>query len=524
MRLLTSTPLLLVPALLGFALSPSSSDLEADRKAALEGISAEDVEAHVRILASPQFEGRDSPSEGLERAAIYIERQFESLGIEPVGNTDYRHAFTRRLAVPVKDKCKLSLSKEGDRATELQLDSDFVPFPRTTGSASGRAVFCGFGIVSKKPRWDDLKGKKLDGAVAVLFEGEPRHRKLFEGETITEASDTYRKLKNLEEAGCVGAVIIRRPEGHDEEGEKQRARLGYRYTWASWLNTNERRRATPSARMPVVEVSLDAAETILGTDPVKLAQRGDTSGRPIKHEIKGLEISLAVETDPKTVYVDNVVGLLEGSDPELSKEYVIVGAHYDHIGVDARGRIGLGADDNASGTSALLEMTQAFHEAKPRRSILFMAFSAEEDGLVGSRALAENPPVERDSIVAMVNLDMIGRGETKKVVVLGCDQNPSFEGLLDRAKSLGKTGITKIVTNKAAHLWERSDHHSFHRIGVPVLFFFEAEHEKENPDYHTYRDTVELLNFPKIENTAKLAFNTAWLLANDDNRPPKPRR
>ncbi|MEX1023826.1 MAG: M28 family peptidase [Planctomycetota bacterium] len=509
--------LLLLLSLLG---APTD---DAARSAALEGITAAELGAHLELLASPELEGRDSPSRGLEAAARYLEEQFRAYGLEPAGTDGFRHDYTRRLPVPDPAATTGRVTRAGDEL-EWTLGVDFVPLPRCVGSASGPAVFAGFGIVSKKPRWDSTKGLELEGAIAVILEGEPRHRRLFEGEAISPASDAYAKIDTLTEAGAVGVVIIRRPPaGHDPESPPAAPELGYRYTWASWLDVDDQPPAPPSSRLPVVEVSTAAGAALLGIDVEELAARGDRAGRPLKHELPAATITLATAFNVVETRVDNVVGCLVGSDPTLADEHVVVGAHYDHIGVDSRGRIGLGADDNASGTAALLEIAEACAEARPARSILFSAFSAEEDGLVGSRALASRPPVPLDSMVAMINLDMIGRGDSNKVVVLGTEQNPDLGRVLERAAKLERTGIRRVITNKAAHLWQRSDHYSFHAVGVPVLFFFEAEHESENPDYHTFRDTVDKLSLPKIENTARLAFVTTWLLATDEGRPGPPK-
>jgi Zn-dependent M28 family amino/carboxypeptidase len=191
--------------------------------------------------------------------------------------------------------------------------------------------------------------------------------------------------------------------------------------------------------------------------------------------------------------------------------------------VDDRGRIGFGADDNASGTAAMLEVMQALAVAKPRRSVLACAFAAEEDGLLGSKALCDAPPVPRESIVAMINMDMVGRGDAGEVAVLGLVQNPDLEKVLDRARRLSKTGVKNVIVRQGEELFQRSDHYSFHQIGVPVLFFFEGLPIEKNADYHTWRDTLDQLDFDKIENTARLVFNTAWLLADDEVRPPRPR-
>jgi hypothetical protein len=300
------------------------------------------------------------------------------------------------------------------------------------------------------------------------------------------------------------------------------ARLGFRHTWASWAGSAPD--AVEAVDMPALEITPEVAFAILGVDVLEIAAKADRSGKPPKPVRSGRTVRLAARSETRGVDIDNVVGIVRGTDPALAGEYVVVGAHYDHVGVDQRGRIGFGADDNASGTAAMLEVVTALAAAGPRRSILACAFAAEEDGLIGSKALCDRLPVPRESLVAMLNMDMIGRGEADEVAVLGVPENPSFEKLLARANKLQSTRIKDIVTGQGQDLFERSDHYSFHAIGVPVLFFFEGLPISRNADYHTWRDTIDKVDVDKVARTARLVFNVAWLLADDDERPPPPGR
>jgi Zn-dependent M28 family amino/carboxypeptidase len=268
---------------------------------------------------------------------------------------------------------------------------------------------------------------------------------------------------------------------------------------------------------------MDCAQRLTGKDVVAVAAKMDRSARPTKLALKGRTVSFRATLEEGSITVRNVVGVLPGSDPSLADEYVLVGAHYDHIGVGPRGRIGFGADDNASGTSALLEIVGAMAAARPRRSVLFCAFSGEEKGLLGSAAIAAQPPVPTQQIVAMVNLDMVGRGETREVLLMGFKQNPDMEKVVRRASRLSRTGIRKLIEKNDVGLFQRSDHYSFHKVGIPVVFFLEGP-LAANRDYHSFRDTADKLDMEKVANIARLAFNTAWLLANDDERLPPPER
>lgn len=273
----------------------------------------------------------------------------------------------------------------------------------------------------------------------------------------------------------------------------------------------------------MLEITPECASDLLGQDVLALAEKMDKSVRPAKVKLSGRMIHLRSVTERGGVKIHNIVGMVRGSDPELAKEYVVVGAHYDHVGVGPRARVGPGADDNGSGTSALIEVAEAMAASPPRRSVLICAFSAEEDGLIGSRELCRNLPVKKERVVAMINLDMIGRGDAKEVVALGFVQNPDLEDVVTRARRLSKTGVKTVTKSKDAGLFKRSDHYPFHEIGIPAVFFFEAVPISKNEDYHTWRDTVDKVDLKKVTNTARLAFNTAWILANDDERPARPR-
>jgi hypothetical protein len=462
---------------------------------------------------------------GLSRAADHIVARLSAAGLIGAGEQGaFRIHFQRSLPAPVPEACMLSVVDGPGELGEFAYGEHFVPVIGTGGQGRGEAVLFGFGIDSDAERYDDITGE-VAGTVAVIVEGEPRHKRKFEGDEVTDDARLYAKLATLAEEQVAGVLVVRRPPPEPRRRDASRrepATLGFRHTWASWMGSPPD--AVVELDLPVLEITPATAAAILGVDPLEIAAAVDRSGKPPRPVRSGRTVELASLCETADVPIDNVVGILPGSDPELADEYVVVGAHYDHVGVDPRGRIGFGADDNASGTAALLEIVEALATARPRRSILACAFAAEEDGLVGSRALCAELPVPRESLVAMLNLDMIGRGEPKEVVVLGIDANPGFEKLLKRANKLSSTRIKRIVTGQGRELFQRSDHYAFHEIGVPTLFFFEGLPIEQNVDYHTWRDTIEKVDLDKVERTTQLVYNVAWLLANDDERPPPPER
>lgn len=510
--------------------------------AAFETITEADVRAEIHVLAASALEGRDSPSPGLTRAAEHVAARLASAGFTGAGDAGaFILPFHRSFPAPDPAGCALARlggggSADGDAGAGADAEDDapfvlgvdFVPAPSTGGTAQGRAVILGFGIEDAGERYDDVPSN-LSGKIAVIVSGEPRHRSRFEGpDDTTSAADLYAKLEDIRGAGAEGVLVVRRPpppgaDGieHAEDAAPGEPLFGFRHTWASWATE-----AMPTPRpadMPVLEITPAAARRLLGVDALEFVADVDAKGKAPRPLDTGRDVRLAAATLVQSLPVPNVVGVFRGSDPELADEYVVLGAHLDHIGVDTRGRIGFGADDNASGVSALLEAATALAAARPRRSILACAFGAEEDGLLGSRALVAEPPVPLAAMVVMLNMDMLGRGETKEVAVLGVPENPSLEKVLDQARRLLPTKVGKIVTGQGQHLFARSDHFPFHEAGVPTLFFFEGLPESRNADYHTWRDTVDQLDMDKITRTARLVFTTAWLLADDDERPPAPK-
>ncbi len=215
-------------------------------------------------------------------------------------------------------------------------------------------------------------------------------------------------------------------------------------------------------------------------------------------------------------------GALRHVRPAAAADYFLVNPVMAWISRNLIGIVPVERGGAGAGVDVLAPAREALAAGAPRRSILACAFSGEEDGLLGSQAFVRDPPVALDAMVAMLNLDMVGRGETDEVVVLGTEQSADLAAVLKRAERHPEATRIQALTGKAEHLWQRSDHYNFFQAGVPVLFFFESESELDNPDYHTFRDTLDLLNLDKIARTARLTFNAAWILSEDDERPSRP--
>jgi Peptidase family M28 len=485
--------------------------------AALSSITEKEVATDVAFFADPGLEGRDTPSAGLEHAATHIEDELHVAGLKGLGKDgSFRLPWEYKTRTPDASSCALQL--QGATPRSFVLGTDFEPVPGAEGSATGEVVFLGFGIEAPTEKYDDVRGE-LKGRVALIVDGEPRTKRLFDGPEVSPFADLFDKLDALAEHKVAGVLIVRRPAAD----EKESSPLSFRSSFAQWNGVPGTAFKPPT--VPALEITPATAEALVGQDVLKLLAGPEKAGEPPKRIDTGQNVTLGCGTlKDQQVSVNNLVAVVPGTDAALGKQYVVVGAHYDHIGVDARGRVGCGADDNASGTSALLQVAQAFADAPPRRSVLLCFFCGEEKGLLGSAAFCKSPPVPRESLVAMVNMDQIGRGKPGELAMLGLDENPTLEPLLDRALKLSPTKIGKVVRHKGQDLFNRADHFSFHQIGVPALFLFEGLPIDDNKDYHTWRDTADLVDVPKIAGCARLAFNCAWLLANDDKAPPPPKK
>jgi hypothetical protein len=516
------TPVLLSALLLCARQAPGQ-----DFEAGFASITEKELLVHATELASPQLEGRDSPSEGLFRAGEYIIGRLTAAGVAPgMPDGTYRMGYTVDKEAPVPEECLLALVPDEGEELTFVLEEDFVPLPGCQGEAEGKLSFFGFGITeSDEKRYDDLKGKNCKDEIVIILEGEPRSKRLFEGSEVTHASDVYSKVKALEKRGARGVLVVRRPPEGESKGLDGKlvvpVPLGFRHSWASWVGEGQRTEGS-APRIPAHEITAAVATTLLGEDVLRLAAQIESSGKPVRRERKDVRVSLRAGTTRRPVPIDNIVGLVRGSDPALANEYLVMGAHYDHIGVDTWGRIGCGADDNGSGSSGLLEQAEALAIAKPRRSVLVCWFSSEEDGLDGSRAFCERPPVALGSLVGMLNVDMIGRLAEDEVYVIGAHVNRAYEDVLKDAKKLKPTQIKKVFTDKGLDLWTRSDHYNFQEKGVPAMFFTEGAIDSENVDYHRWTDTVDKLSLTKMARISRFMFNTAWLIANAPERPPAP--
>ena len=487
--------------------------LQADDNAArlnqgLTTIQSKDVDAHIEFFTSDECAGRDTPQPGLTRACEYVAERFKEFGLEPLG--EQQDSYQRHYglsATDATDQTTLLIVSHQKEDLEGRLREDFIPAKHSAqGVAEGEVVFAGYGIKDKQYRWDSFKKVDVRGKVVVVLVREPRAdsntKNFFDGLEATDPSALRVKAEAAAEKGAVGLLVC--------APSRQESKL--------WLNSQHplysSGRGTPKPlAIPTAIIGFELAERILGTPPDRLRDAIDGKKRPGSFEVEGLRVRLEVELKEVNAPVANVVARYQGRDEKLFEEVVIVGAHLDHIGVDDRGRVYRGADDNAGGAAALLEVAEAFSKAQPvvRRSVIFIAFTGEEKGLLGANAYVKEPAVPMDMTYAMINMDIISRGRKTAIEATFPNEKGVLDKLIGQATKL--SGCRLKVGRGGKEFFQRSDQYAFHQAGVPTVFFNEGA---TNEDYHRWSDTADKVIDDKVARVAKLGFTLAYLTANSD--------
>src|SRR5262245_46055465 len=465
------------------------------------------ISSDVRWLADDAREGRGAGTRGLEDAAERIAAWFREAGLAPAGRDG---SWFQGFELPVgSDVAAQSLRAGG---VELTADSDFAALLSSgSGSVRGPLAFAGYGISAPEQGYDDWAQVDVSGAVVLVLDDRPPGADaLFSGVHGNALLGRAQKVANARDRGAL-AVLLAPSAG---EGDAA-APLDLR---DPSLGPSQR-----SGALPVLSLARAAAERLVaqagGASLAELQRAIDGARQPASERLAGTAIELEVRIERRTSRARNVIGILEGADPVLRREALVIGAHYDHLGRGEfgsltparRGEVHNGADDNASGTAGVVELARAFAAGpRPRRSLVFAAFAGEEIGLFGSRAYVEDPPVPLADTVAMLNLDMVGRLREGRLVVFGTGSSRAFPPLLRRALR----GLP-LEASFSEDGFAPSDQTSFYARGVPVLMFFTGAH----PQYHTPDDDAELVNAEGEALVLAAAWRVATALLDADGRP-----
>ncbi|MEL7003082.1 MAG: M28 family peptidase [Bacteroidota bacterium] len=485
--------LLLLMALMGCLIS-AQAQKESDAMKYAETITKEDMYDHLSILASDALEGRETGERGQKMAAAFISDHFKRLGLTAPVDGGYLQPVELYTSLP-GNSYVTAKDQKFENFNEIVYFGSMV----TDGDIEQEIVFVGNGTPEEFDKVD-VKGK----AVLAMV-------------------DNYRKFRGIvstaKEKGAVISLVV--PTSTDEEF------AGVRDLFKNFLKGGRLSLQKPKDNTTdpgLFFVAPSVATTIFKAEIEKLNKAMEQGSLK---KIKKGSFSYHTEREVKTVDSENVLGYLEGTD--LKEELVVLTAHYDHIGRNGE-EINNGADDDGSGTSAIMEMAEAFVKAKkegkgPRRSILFMTVTGEEKGLLGSSYYAANPVFPLENTIVDLNIDMIGRideehaDDPNYVYLVGSDRlSTELHEISEKVNETYTEFNLDYTYNAESHpdrIYYRSDHWSFAKNNVPVIFYFNGVHE----DYHKPTDTIDKIEFDLLTRRTKLVFHTAWVLANRDTRP-----
>ncbi|HEX5873761.1 MAG TPA: M20/M25/M40 family metallo-hydrolase [Pyrinomonadaceae bacterium] len=499
---------------------------------AVDTITANQIRDYLTFIASDEMEGRDTPSRGLDLTAKFLATHLARWGFKPAGDNG---SFFQRIDLR-RDRADGGQTNVEYFGRTLTAGTDFLP-AGGSGNVSGGLVFAGNGWYVKSKEIDAYQGIDPKGKIAVIFSSPNSLPRGISRAELGKQGDEYMNPSDYARSkGVVGLVYV--------------ADFQYLANWQRNRRLVMERGSTVVAKfspqasspLPSIVVSPEIANSMFAGERqtatgIFNASYGTAQPSPFAmNEQKKITINIASSSE--TVATQNVVAVWEGSDPVLKSEYVALGAHYDHVGTGcapiAGDTICNGADDDGSGTTALLGMAEALAKApvRPKRSILFVWHTGEEKGLWGSRYFTEFPTVPLNQIVAQVNLDMVGRskkeGDTNprnreltgpdSIYVIGSTMMSTELGELVTTVNKGYLNLTYDTKYDDPadpnRFFFRSDHYNYARKGIPIIFYFDGVHE----DYHRAGDTADKIDYQKMEKVTRTIYMTTWEIANRPTR------
>lgn len=505
------------------AARPAEEKLEVGSAEAIKysnTIKAGSLKEHLQVLASDEYEGRETGQRGQKKAAQYLADYYKSLGLQPIVNGSWFQQY------PLKKESYLNSSADS-KGKKYKFIEDFYFFGNEAGDLKAeQIVFAGYGIEDVK--YSDYKGLDVNGKVVMCLMGEPTSKKgihiITGNESTSSWSDDWEQKAEL--ASRKGAKAILFVNMYYDQYLKR-----VRY----WLEQAPMRLDRPEEpevgykRIPIIFISPEMANDILISAKSKVEDLNLKIDKKSKTKTKKVASDLVFHMEPQSEKLDaeNVLCFIEGTDPVLKNEIVVISAHYDHIGI-VNGNINNGADDDGSGTVTTLELAEAFVTAKnegqgTKRSILILNVSGEEKGLLGSEWYSLFPVFPLENTVCDLNIDMIGRKDDAHpdpnyVYIIGSDKLSTDLHKISENCNKEYTNLALDYTynnpDDPNRFYYRSDHYNFAKNNIPVIFYFSGVHE----DYHKPGDDTEKILFDKMETIAKLVFHTAWVVANRDEK------
>jgi acetylornithine deacetylase/succinyl-diaminopimelate desuccinylase-like protein len=457
---------------------------------------------HVKFLASDDLRGRATGTPEAQRSAKYIAAQFKKMGLKPVAGSYYQY-FTVTTQSRIAPSTRFSYSI-GGVSHDLKLKDTFqVVGPSASGAFSGPVVFAGYGITAPEYQYDDYAGIDVKDKVVLIFRSEPQQnddKSKFAGRNDTSHAQLVNKGINAKMHGAKAVVLVNPMFARTDDP----------------LDTFSQ--SAGQAGIPFVQIKADLAESFFQAAGKTSREIGEAIDKDLQPRSFALPDTVRVDSDIEVQHEHRQTANVTGYKPGTTDEYIVIGAHYDHLGLGdnhSLGKIGEihhGADDNASGTAGVLELARWFaKQPKQKRGILFLTFTGEELGLLGSAYYVGHPELPLEKAAAMINMDMIGRIREGKVYLAGSGTGANFKDLIGQLK--GKYDFQLDLSETAGY--GSSDHTSFTTKQVPVLFFFSGLHG----DYHKPSDTWDKIDAPHAAKLLDLVADLATRLVSDPDRP-----
>ncbi|MDD4663302.1 MAG: M28 family peptidase [Caldisericia bacterium] len=450
---------------------------------------AEEAFAYNERLTLDDFEGRQSGTEENNQSANWIRDQFIEFGLKPFQNTSYFQEF-KTPYYEVNSPLSFEVNNSS-KTIQMEYRKHFVVYPYSgSGMADSQVVFAGFGITDEESQYDDYDKTQVKGKTVFILNGWPS----FVAVHTYDGYNTRYKIKNAFEHGAVGVILSPRPTDAELVPMNMKFASGY------------------SCELPCLYVNKNTAPTFFENNQVTLTSLLKSIEETKKPQSIPLPVTVSFEvhTTTETRNTNNVIGYLPALDPD-SEESIVIGAHYDHLGKDQiTGDIFRGANDNASGTAVMLELASALSELPIalKTNIVFIAFSGEEEGLVGSQFYVKNPLFPLKKMRAMINLDMVGTGEG---VLYAGTSSTLYPELSETIQESAVYKDLNIVFN-ANLLYPGSDHYPFHMNKVPSVFFFQ-DNPTDIGGYHTLKDTMDSISQEDLGSCGNIAILTTLILS-----------
>ena len=488
------------------------------------------MRADIEFLAAPPLEGRASLSRGAETAAWFLAAEMRKAGLAPAAGDSFLQPFD---LVPVRldlSRSGVTVRREGSART-FALGAVFFPDPTRAIDLDLEVVFAGYGITAPELGYDDYAGLDVGGKAVLVFDHEPREgdpQSPFRGTGFTLHANAWTKTRNAERHGAAAVLLATEPVNPHRSAGRAPDRV----------NAPPQALVPSALGIPRFGVPAEALAALLdgtGRTPAQWQAAIDGEVRPASRGLPGVRVTLrAVNAEAGVTASWNVAGLLPGADPTKRDETILVTSHYDHLGVQ-NGKLYPGANDNASGTAVMLEAARQLAARRPARSVLFVSFGSEEQLMLGSYFYVAHPLRPLATTRAVLNLDMVGRPEehtpesagayevtaarSDQLNVVGGAFAPALVPVLSRAAA--RAGVTlsdKFDRDSSMRALFRCDHLPFLQAGVPAVWLFGGFH----PGYHEPSDTVDRLDFDKLDRALALTVAAARMVADADAPADRP--